>query len=58
MANSPTRNVPAPQPPSLKTVWRAVASSTALETGASVQQLEKKLKSPSEQRFSHVKLAS
>jgi hypothetical protein len=35
---------------------RAVASSTAVETGQSVSQLEEKLRQPS-QRFAHIKLA-
>lgn len=44
--------------PSLQAVRRAVASSTAVETGQSVQQLEQKLKKPSKLRFQHIKLAA
>jgi uncharacterized membrane protein YgcG len=36
---------------------RAVASSTAIETGQTVQQLEQKLKELAKHRFAHVKLA-
>lgn len=43
--------------PSLKALRRAVASSTAVETGQSVQKLEEKLKQPAKNRFSHIKLA-
>jgi hypothetical protein len=42
--------------PSLKALLRAVASSTAVETGQNVAQLEQKLRQPS-QRFAHIKLA-
>lgn len=42
--------------PSLKALMRAVASSTAVETGQSVAQLEQKLRQPS-QRVAHIKLA-
>lgn len=42
--------------PSGKAVLRAVASSTALETGRSVAQLEQRLQQPSV-RFAHIKLA-
>lgn len=34
-----------------------MASSTAIETGQSVQLLEQKLKAPAKHRFAHVKLA-
>ena len=44
--------------PSLQAIRRAVASSTAVETGQSVQQLEKKLKNQSKLRFQHIKLAA
>lgn len=47
-----------PKKPSLQAVRRAVASSTAVETGQNIQQLEKKLQSPSNLRFQHVKLAA
>jgi hypothetical protein len=43
--------------PSLAALRRAVASSTAIETGQSIQQLEKKLQQPVQQRFAHIKLA-
>lgn len=43
--------------PSLAALRRAVASSTALETGQSIQQLEQKLQQPVQQRFAHIKLA-
>lgn len=46
-----------PQKPSLKAVWRAVASSTAVETGQDVKQLEQKLQLPN-QKFRHITLAS
>ena len=39
-----------------KAVLRAVASSTAVETGRSVVQLEQRLQQPSV-RFAHIKLA-
>lgn len=42
--------------PSLKAVLRAVASSTAVETGRSVVELEQKLQQP-RGRFAHIKLA-
>lgn len=44
--------------PSLHAVRRAVASSTAVETGQSVQQLEQKLQNQSQLRFQHIKLAA
>lgn len=43
--------------PSPQAVRRAVASSTALETGLSVEQLEQKLKNRSQYRFAHIQLA-
>jgi len=43
--------------PSLQAVRRAVASSTAVETGQNIQQLEQKLQYPSKRRFQHIKLA-
>jgi hypothetical protein len=44
--------------PSHKAVLRAVASSTAVETGHSVTQLEQKLQQqPATARFAHIKLA-
>lgn len=45
------------KPPSMAAVRRAVASSTALETGQSVQELEQKLNQPVKHRFAHIKLA-
>jgi hypothetical protein len=42
--------------PSRKAVLRSVASSTAVETGQSVAQLERKLQQPTV-RFAHIKLA-
>lgn len=44
------------KPPSQKALTRAVASSTAVETGQSIQALEQKLKLKP-QRFAHIKLA-
>ena len=44
--------------PSLQAVRRAVASSTAVETGQNIQQLEQKLQTPNKRRFQHVKLAA
>jgi len=57
--NMPKRNAPPPKPakPSPQAVRRAVASSTALETGQTVRQLEQKLLNRSQNRFTHVKLA-
>jgi hypothetical protein len=48
----------APKKPSLQAVRRAVASSTAVETGQSVQQLEQKLQNQNKLRFQHIKLAA
>lgn len=42
--------------PSRKAMLRSVASSTAVETGRSVAQLEQQLKQPTA-RFPHIKLA-
>ena len=47
-----------PAKPSPQAVRRAVASSTALETGLTVQQLERKLQNRSQHRFAHIKLAA
>ncbi len=44
------------KPPSRKAILRAVASSTAVETGGSVVQLEQQLKQTT-LRFPHIKLA-
>jgi hypothetical protein len=44
--------------PSLAAVRRAVASSTAVETGQNVHSLEQKLKEPARRRFSNIKLAT
>lgn len=43
--------------PSRKAVQRAVASSTAVETGRSVASLEQRLQQAPAQRFAHIKLA-
>ncbi len=52
---------PSPQPPikkpSRKALQRAVASSTAVETGRSVALLEQSLRQAPTQRFAHIKLA-
>ncbi|PXW98577.1 hypothetical protein C7444_10254 [Sphaerotilus hippei] len=50
-AAEPKRKKPSPQ-----AVMRAVASSTAVETGQALAQLEQKLRQPS-LRFAHIKLA-
>lgn len=44
-----------PRKPSRQALRRAVASSTAVETGGSVAQLEQKLQQPAS-RFAHIKL--
>lgn len=51
-------SIPAPRRkvPSRRAVLRAVASSTAVETGASVGLLEQRLQQPA-LRFPHIKLA-
>jgi len=46
-----------PFTPSPQSVRRAVASSTALETGQTVEQLEQKLLNSGQSRFAHIKLA-
>lgn len=43
--------------PSLDALRRAVASSTAVETGQSVRKLEEQIKQPTKNRFGHIKLA-
>lgn len=43
--------------PSIAAVRRAVASSTAVDTGQNVQSLEQKLKEPVKRRFTNIKLA-
>lgn len=43
--------------PSRRAVQRAVASSTAVETGRSVAQLEQSLRQAPSARFAHIKLA-
>jgi len=43
--------------PSMAAVRRAVASSTTLETGQSVQELEQKLEQSIKHRFAHIRLA-
>ncbi len=45
------------KPPGRAAVRRAVASSTALETGQCVRELEQKLEQPVKHRFAHIKLA-
>ena len=55
MAPHPTN---ASKKPSMAAVRRAVASSTAIETGQNIQKLEQKLQQPSQQRFAHIKLAA
>ena len=44
--------------PSLQAVRRAVASSTAVETGQNIQRLEQKLQNQNKLRFQHIKLAA
>lgn len=44
--------------PSLQAVRRSVASSTAVETGQNIQQLEQKLQNQNKLRFQHIKLAA
>ncbi|MEN2431926.1 hypothetical protein [Comamonas sp. F1-6] len=55
----PKRSAPPSKPftPSPQSVRRAVASSTALETGQTVQQLEQKLRNRSQSRFARIRLA-
>ncbi|MBY0408768.1 MAG: hypothetical protein K2Q97_01240 [Burkholderiaceae bacterium] len=52
-------NVPPPKPfkPSPQAVHRSIASSTALETGQAVEQLEQKLLRKNQRQFAHIKLA-
>jgi hypothetical protein len=52
----PKTTAPQRKTPSRKAVLRAVASSTAVETGQSVGQLERSLQQPTA-RFPHIKLA-
>lgn len=47
-----------PKKPSMAALRRAVASSTAVETGQSIQKLEEKLRNPAKHRFAHVTLAA
>ncbi|MEZ0204334.1 hypothetical protein [Ideonella sp.] len=55
--SSPPKLPPQPRKkPSPQAVRRAVASSTAVETGQSVAALEEKLRKPS-RRFAHITLA-
>lgn len=44
--------------PTMAALRRAVASSTAVETGENIQKLEQKLKEPAKHRFAHIKLAA
>lgn len=46
-----------PRKPSRRALLRAVASSTAVETGQPVALLERKLMGESTQRYAHIKLA-
>jgi hypothetical protein len=52
----PKKAVHAPKPPSKAAIQRAVASSTAIETGKPIEVIERTLRS-GESRFSHLKLA-
>ena len=52
--NAPPSKLFAPSPQAMR---RSVASSTALETGQTVEQLEQKLLNDSQNRFAHLKLA-
>ena len=52
------KSTPAHRKPSLAAVRRAVASSTAVETGQDIQSLEQKLKEPAKRRFANIKLAT
>lgn len=54
-STDPKRNTP--RKPSRRALLRAVASSTAVETGQPVAQLERKLMGESTQRYAHIKLA-
>lgn len=51
------KSISAHRKPSIAAVRRAVASSTAVETGQNVQSLEQKLKEPTKRRFTNIKLA-
>lgn len=44
--------------PNIAAVRRSVASSTAVETGQNIEQLEQKLRQPEKRRFAHIKLAT
>ena len=52
------KSISAHRKPSLAAARRAVASSTAVETGQDVQLLEQKLKEPAKRRFTDIKLAT
>ena len=52
------KNQPQLIKPSLAAVRRAVASSTAIQTGQSIGVLEQKLKEPSKRRFADIKFAN
>ena len=54
----PPRPTNARKKPSTAALRRAVASSTAIETGQDIQKLEQKLQQPSQRRFAHIKLAA
>jgi len=54
----PTIPANARKTPGLVAVRRAAASSTALETGQSIQQLEQKLQQTAQPRFAPGKLAA
>jgi len=52
------KSTSADRKPSLAAVRRAVASSTAVETGQTVQSLEQKLQEPAKRRFANIKLTT
>ena len=52
------KSISAHRKPSLAAARRAVASSTAVETGQDVQLLEQKLKETAKRRFTDIKLAT
>lgn len=51
------RKVPLKPRVSKKAIYRSVASSTAIETGQSISDLESKLKNPSMRKYPNLKLA-
>jgi len=58
MTVKPPTSVAPRKSPSLAAVRRAVASSTAIETGESIQKLERKLAQGPAKRFAHIGLAT